>query len=68
MSVLYGVFDVAEDLWLARLFIRRSNVAQYEGVIACALTDLKIVTICQSVLGAALFKFLGTISANGRAS
>ncbi|MFB9261773.1 hypothetical protein ACFFWD_01075 [Bradyrhizobium erythrophlei] len=64
MAVLYGVSDVAEDLWLARLFLRRGEVAKYEAIIACALTDTKIVTISLSLLGLGLFVFLGRIFAS----
>jgi hypothetical protein len=66
MAILYGVSDVAEDLWLARLFLRRGNVAKYEGVIACALTDTKIVTISLSVIGVALFELLGKVYGSKR--
>lgn len=66
MAVLYGFSDVAEDLWLARLFLRRTNVTKFEGAIACALTDMKFITICLSVLGGLLFIVLGKIFANER--
>ena len=58
MSVMYGVIDVAEDLWLARLFSRNAQVSKFDGFVACALTETKMVTISLSVVGAALFKAL----------
>lgn len=58
MSVMYGVIDVGEDLWLARLFSRDAQVSKFDGFIACALTETKIVTISLSVVGGALFKVL----------
>ena len=67
MSVMYGVIDVAEDLWLARLFSRDAQVSKFDGFVACALTETKIVTISLSVAGGALFKVLD-VSFSGETS
>jgi len=58
MSLLYGVADVAEDLWLVRLFTRGGEVSKSEGYIACALTETKLATISLSVAGGLLFEIL----------
>jgi len=58
MSLLYGVADVAEDLWLAKLFSRGGEVTRTEGQIACVLTETKLVTISLSVAGGLLFEIL----------
>ncbi|WP_426424139.1 hypothetical protein [Bradyrhizobium genosp. A] len=58
MSVVYGITDVAEDLWLVKLFSQDHQVTKIEGFAACALTETKIVTISVSVVGGLLFKAL----------
>jgi hypothetical protein len=58
MSVVYGITDVAEDLWLVKLFSQNHKVTNVEGFAACALTETKIVTISLSVVGGLLFKVL----------
>lgn len=50
MSVAYGVTDVAEDLWLARLLDKTSVTGEWEGTIACTLTRLKMGTITLSLV------------------
>ncbi len=42
MAVLYGLADVAEDLWLARLFLKRAEATKGEGDVAFALTQTKL--------------------------
>jgi hypothetical protein len=58
MSLLYGGADVAEDLWLARLFTKGGKVTKAEGWIACALTETKLVTLTLSGAGGLLFEVL----------
>jgi hypothetical protein len=69
MSVAYGVADVAEDLWLARLLGRTSATARLEGIIACTLTRLKFATITLSLVGGLAFwvfsKIFGRPPASG---
>jgi hypothetical protein len=62
MSLLYGVADVAEDLWLVRLFSKGGDVSRNEGRIAFALTDTKRVTIALSGVGGLLFLVLEATS------
>jgi hypothetical protein len=60
MSLIYGVVDVAEDLWLVKLFSQDHKETAVEGGIACALTQTKIATISLSIVGGLLFKILDT--------
>jgi hypothetical protein len=66
MSVVYGVADVSEDLWLARLFSRGSKITAPEGAIACFLTQTKLLSFVLSIVGAMLFALLGKIFAADR--
>jgi hypothetical protein len=68
MSALYGVADIGEDLWLVRLFSKSGEVTKFEGEIACALTQTKIVAISLSVAGGLLFKVLEAALSKGKAS
>lgn len=61
MSVVYGVADVSEDLWLARLFSRGRKVTALEGAIACLLTQTKLLSFVLSIIGAPLFWLLGKL-------
>jgi hypothetical protein len=58
MGAAYGVADVVEDLWLVRLFSKRSPVSGFEGLLACALTQAKLVTISLSLIGGGVFWIL----------
>jgi hypothetical protein len=58
MSLLYGVADVAEDLWLAKVFTKGGEVTKAESWIACALTETKLVTLSLSGAGGLLFEIL----------
>jgi hypothetical protein len=58
MGAAYGVADVVEDLWLVRLFSKRSPVSRFEGLLACALTLTKLVTIALSLIGGVVFWIL----------
>jgi hypothetical protein len=61
MALLYGLADVAEDLWLFRLLSRKSPVNSLEGLIACVLTQAKLLTIILSVVGGLVFQVLSMI-------
>jgi hypothetical protein len=61
MALLYGLADVAEDLWLVRLFSKKSPVNSLEGLIACVLTQAKLLTIILSVVGGLVFQVLSMI-------
>ncbi len=61
MAVLYGFADVVEDLWLARLFSKRGPVNRQEGMIACVLTQTKLLTIVLSIVGGLFFLVLSRI-------
>jgi hypothetical protein len=63
MSVVYGLADVAEDLWLVRLFSKKGPVNWIEGLTAGALTQTKLVTIILSGVGGPVFQGLGVIFA-----
>jgi hypothetical protein len=58
MSMIYGVADVSEDLWLARFFSRSREVTKMEGEIACSLTETKLETISLSLVGGLLILVL----------
>jgi hypothetical protein len=66
MAVTYGIADVAEDIWLVRLFSRGAEVAKSEGALACLLTEAKLLTISLTLVGGLLFLALGKIFANAR--
>jgi hypothetical protein len=68
MSVLYGVADVAEDLWLAKLLTNKRRVTSLEGWIACLLTQTKLLSSVLSILAALLFVFLGKVFVDRRVS
>ncbi|MBR0911491.1 hypothetical protein [Bradyrhizobium japonicum] len=55
MSIAYGVADVAEDLWLAKLLSKESPTGPIEGFVACSLTLLKFGTIGLSLVGGLAF-------------
>jgi hypothetical protein len=61
MALLYGLADVAEDLWLVRLFSKKRPVNWLEGVVACFLTQAKLLTIILSVVGGLVFQVLSMI-------
>lgn len=61
MSLGYGIADVAEDLWLARLLGRTSATGPFEGIIACTLTRLKLATITLSLVGVLAFAIFSKI-------
>jgi hypothetical protein len=63
MAVAYGIADVAEDLWLVRMFSRGTEVANSEGALACLLTETKLLTISLTLVGGLLFLALGKIFA-----
>jgi hypothetical protein len=66
MSVGYGISDVAEDLWLVRLFSKAGSVTAAEGFIASLFTQVKLVTISLSIVGGLLFTLCGKIFAKAR--
>lgn len=68
MSVAYGVTDVAEDLWLARLLDKTSVTREWEGTIACTLTRLKMGTITLSLVGVLAFAIFSKVFARQRSS
>jgi hypothetical protein len=61
MAVAYGVVDVLEDLLLARLLTRGSEVGRREGRLASAVTKIKMVTITLSLVGGVAFFVFGKI-------
>jgi hypothetical protein len=63
MAIAYGIADVAEDLWLVRLFSRGTEVTKPEGALACVLTETKLLTISLTGVGGLLFLALGKIFA-----
>jgi hypothetical protein len=66
MGLAYGVTDVAEDLWLARVLGKTSKTRKGEAIVACTLTRLKLATICLSLAGGLVFALYSF--AFGRAS
>ena len=66
MSVGYGISDVAEDLWLVRLFSKEGSVTAAEGFIASLFTQVKLVTISLSIVGGLLFTLCSKIFAKTR--
>jgi hypothetical protein len=61
MGVGYGFADVAEDICLARFLSQSAPLTDRQAMLACRLTQLKLVTIVLSVLGAATFFILSAI-------
>ncbi len=66
MGLAYGVADVAEDLWLARILGRTARTERVEGTVACSLTRLKFATIVLSLLGGLLFLTFSKIFGRGK--
>jgi len=66
MAIAYGIADVAEDLWLIRLFSKGTEIAKSEGALACLLTQIKLLTISLTLIGGLLFLALGKIFAKAR--
>jgi hypothetical protein len=62
-AILYGIFDVAEDVTLARLLGKSDTISKDEGAIACQLTQLKMITLVGSVTGVAAFETLSYLTA-----
>lgn len=62
-AILYGIFDVAEDVVLARLLGKSQTISKDEGLIACQLTRLKMVTLAGSVTGVVAFETLSWLTA-----
>jgi hypothetical protein len=62
-AILYGIFDVAEDVTLARLLGKSDTISESEGRVACQLTRLKVATIIGSVTGAIVFETLSLLTA-----
>jgi hypothetical protein len=58
-AILYGIFDAAEDIALARLLGKSDTISKDEGLIACQLTRLKMITLVGSAAGVVAF---GTLS------
>lgn len=61
MSVVYGIADVIEDFWLARLSLKGAKVTKPEGALACLLTETKLLAILLTLVGGLLFLALGKI-------
>jgi hypothetical protein len=57
-ALLYGIFDVAEDVTLVRLLQKSDPISKSDGQIASLLTRLKFVTIVVSVTGGIVFQTL----------
>lgn len=66
MAIAYGIADVAEDVWLARLLSQAGPVSKGGAAVACRLTQLKFVTISLSVVGGFLFVLLSAIFRDAR--
>ena len=64
--LVYGVADVSEDLWLARLFSKKAEVTPLEGAVACILTQTKFLSNVLSICSALLFLLLSKIFAAQR--
>jgi hypothetical protein len=64
-AMLYGIFDVAEDVTLVRLFRKSGTISEKEGWFACQLTRLKMVTIAGSITGVAVFETLSWLADKG---
>jgi hypothetical protein len=62
-AILYGIFDVAEDVTLVRLLGKSDTISESEGWVACQLTRLKVVTIIGSVTGVIVFETLSLLTA-----
>jgi hypothetical protein len=60
-SLLYAVFDTAEDLSLVRAFKTPATISDSEAQVASVLTRLKFVSIVASVAGAAAHQTLQMI-------
>jgi hypothetical protein len=61
-AILYGIFDVAEDVILARLLEKSDTISKAEGLIACQLTRLKMITLVGSVTGVIVFETLSWLT------
>ena len=57
-SVLYGIFDISEDVALFKLLGKADQISQTKANAACWLTRLKLITILISVAGALVFEVL----------
>jgi hypothetical protein len=68
MAVAYGIADVAEDLWLAKLLSQAGPISNGGAAVACKLTQLKFLTIFLSVVGGLMFVLLSTIFRAARES
>ncbi|MGE0288179.1 MAG: hypothetical protein AB7I42_17735 [Bradyrhizobium sp.] len=60
-SLLYAIFDTAEDFALARALGTPTTISDDKAQIASALTRLKFISIVGSGAGAAVFQILQTI-------
>jgi hypothetical protein len=61
-AILYGIFDVAEDVTLARLLGKSDTISKDEGLIACRLTQSKMITLVGSVTGIVVFETLSWLT------
>jgi hypothetical protein len=57
-GLLYGLFDVCEDIMLRALLQRDRPINNLEAGLASVLTRFKMVAICVSVVGVAVFLLL----------
>ena len=57
-GLLYGLFDVCEDITLRALLQRDRPINNLEAGLASVLTRFKMVAICVSVVGVAVFLLL----------
>jgi hypothetical protein len=62
MGLLYGLADIAEDAWLARLLMRHRPISSSDALLARSLTQMKLLTIVLSLMGGATFAILSAIS------
>jgi hypothetical protein len=56
MAVAYGIADVAEDLWLAKLLSQAGPISKGGAAVACKLTQLKL-SPYRSLAGSCSFCF-----------
>jgi hypothetical protein len=61
-AILYGIFDVAEDIVLVRLLGKPDAISKREGQIASLLTRLKFLTIFVSATGGIVFLTLSWLT------
>jgi hypothetical protein len=61
MAILYGVADIAEDLKLAAILKHPKKVDRADAAATNMLTRIKLVAICLSLVGAAIYAIVAGI-------